>query len=500
MAVTGSSLQIGGGTGADGGTTVEFVEKIEMGGAMVLQHGDVTFSGASTGVLGGLYTGPVAMANCLAGFRVTPNGAQSNVQALVNGAVTGAVMTTTTGHHYVLSTRLYSLESFRRQQIFHSAAHPAGSGLGGAMVAANVRVVLEVHEIDPANPATQVAPSTVLFDGVIASAPDYCTYALVNAASMQCAIAFTRLIAAADTEVRSALPGQPYSTALVGALADGAVCNITTGPALDFFTAYVPAPNQSIEVHYRGQGRAATRVTNPASIATEQNGSDDGVRSVLQHVRTPAARTAVDCENAALAILGDATGVSWAGEYDTWSDFLPGGAADIFPGDALQVNAASRGAVFRAIVREVEITIRDLEGDHGNYKIKFVDDHTMALGFEFEAAKITTPLDLTGVSNTQVGSLFLENLTAAAITQVTSTTITVDAGAAPPAGGGIEVRWSDAGWGPANDRNLVGRFATQTFTLPRLSRAQSCFLRQYDGTVPAKYSRYSAALHIDYPL
>jgi len=63
-----------------------------------------------------------------------------------------------------------------------------------------------------------------------------------------------------------------------------------------------------------------------------------------------------------------------------------------------------------------------------------------------------------------------------------------------------EVRWSDAGWGPANDRNLVGRFGTQGFTLPRLSRVQSCFLRQYDASVPRKYSRYSTALHVDYPL
>ena len=225
--------------------------------------------------------------------------------------------------------------------------------------------------------------------------------------SMQCAIAFTRLMRPRTPKCGARCPGRPYSTALVGALADGAACNITSGPALDFFTAYVPAPNQSIEVHYRGRGRAVTRVTNPASIAAEQNGSDDGVRGVLRHVRTPAARTAADCENAALAILGDATGTSWAGEYDTWSDFLPGGAADIFPGDALQVNAASRGAVFHAIVREVEITIRDLEGDHGNYKIKFADDHAMALGFEFEAAKIATPLVLTAVSNTQVGSVFL---------------------------------------------------------------------------------------------
>ena len=62
-----------------------------------------------------------------------------------------------------------------------------------------------------------------------------------------------------------------------------------------------------------------------------------------------------------------------------------------------------------------------------------------------------------------------------------------------------EVRWSDAGWGPYNDENLAGRFTTQAFTLPRLSRVEDYFLRQFDASVPPKYSRHSSALHIDYP-
>jgi hypothetical protein len=144
--------------------------------------------------------------------------------------------------------------------------------------------------------------------------------------------------------------------------------------------------------------------------------------------------------------------------------------------------------------------VRDFAGEHSNYKIKFADDNTKSMGFEFDAAKIPNLFDVTALSNTQVGAVFLADLTAAEITQVSSTTVTVDAGIAPPGGGGIEVRWSDAGWGPANDRNLVGRFATQGFTIPRLSRSQSCYLRQYDASVPPKYSRYSAALHIGYPL
>ena len=52
---------------------------------------------------------------------------------------------------------------------------------------------------------------------------------------------------------------------------------------------------------------------------------------------------------------------------------------------------------------------------------------------------------------------------------------------------------------PADNGNLAGRFSTQTFTLPRLSRVQSYYLRQYDASSPAKYSRHSALLHVDYP-
>jgi hypothetical protein len=63
-----------------------------------------------------------------------------------------------------------------------------------------------------------------------------------------------------------------------------------------------------------------------------------------------------------------------------------------------------------------------------------------------------------------------------------------------------EVRYSDAGWGVDNNRNLVGRFSSSSFTLTRYARAQNYFLRSYDGSVPPKYSRYSTALYVDYPL
>ena len=78
-------------------------------------------------------------------------------------------------------------------------------------------------------------------------------------------------------------------------------------------------------------------------------------------MQAPSPRTSTDCENAALALLDDAAGAAWSGTYEVWSDFLPGNAADVFPGDAVNVSAPSRNATFQAIVREVGIEIRSLK-------------------------------------------------------------------------------------------------------------------------------------------
>jgi hypothetical protein len=325
---------------------------------------------------------------------------------------------------------------------------------------------------------------------------------LVNSAGMECSIAYTYAAHISLASVRTALPSAGYVTQLVGALSDGAACEITSDPSLDFYPQYVPALNQLIVASYRGSGRAVAQLQNAASVASLQNGADDGTRGSVRVAKTPGARTDVDCENAALAILDDALGTAWSGSYETWSDFLPGAAEDIFPGDAIVVNVPSRAAAFTAIVREVEIQIADPADDRGFYTIGFANDLAMPLGIEYEASAITVALqDMPPLlETTQVGAYYQIDLTEAQITAVTSTTVQVDAGMAPSGGGGIEVRENDYGWGQANDRNLLGRFSTETFSLARLAETQDYFLRLYDASSPPKYSRYSAALHVDYPL
>jgi len=359
-----------------------------------------------------------------------------------------------------------------------------------------------VQDIDPANPASLMAASTVLYDDMLVNAPGFCTYALVNAANMQCSIAYTYVAHISLAEVRTALSGGDYVTQLVGAAADGGQCLITSDPALSFYSQYVPALNESIVVSYRGHGTAVAQVQNAASVASLHNGTDDGTRGRTVVTKMPKARTDMDCENAALAILDDGAGTAWSGTYETWSDFLPGGASDIFPGDAIAVNVASRGASFTAIVRAVEMQLADPADDRTFYMIEFANDLAAPLGMEYQSSAKTIPLQgMPPLQQTaQVGAYYQADLTQAQITAVTSTTVQVDVGVSPSGGLGIEVREHDYGWGQENDRNLLGRFSTQVFSLPRLARTQNYFLRLYDGSSHPRYSRYSAALHIDFPL
>jgi hypothetical protein len=152
------------------------------------------------------------------------------------------------------------------------------------------------------------------------------------------------------------------------------------------------------------------------------------------------------------------------------------------------------------MVREVDVEVADLAGENCRYGLRFVDASDPSLDFAFATALVNQAATPAAVDVTMVGNVYLPDLTDAAVTNVTSTTVTVDAGFTPVAGGGIEVRYSDAGWGVDNNRNLAGRFTSRSFTLTRYARGQTYFLKSYDGETPPKYSRYATALHVDYPL
>ena len=197
-------------------------------------------------------------------------------------------------------------------------------------------------------------------------------------------------------------------------------------------------------------------------------------------------------------LADDTVQPAWTGEYKVVSDWLP--ANDVLPGDGVQVAAPSRHANFAAIVREVDVQVTSPAYDRSEYAIRFANDAAGLLASEFSQTTLPDPLPVALTTSGPSSSLYLPDLTAAQVTDVIATQITVDAGTAPPTGGGIEVRRSDGGWGPTSDGNLVGRYPGRSMVLPRLSRVQEYLLRQYDGSSPAKYSRWSALVYVNYPL
>lgn len=483
LSVSGGALHIAGGA-----AVVSFNEQVELGGALLLQHGSLELTAASDGIVGGLYNGEVALANCVGGFRITPAGAQSTIRPLVNGVLAGTPVTTVAGHRYFLTTRIYATELYRCRQSFRSSV---GSH-GGETIASDMRLVLEVHDIDPADPGTEAAPAALLFDDVLANVPAYCTYAPVNATAIFGSLAFTRLARQADGEVRSAFPGQPYKTRLVGYISEGGECRIFDSPELHFHAEHVPAPDEKIVVTYRGSDQGQSRVNDAASIAALAAPGDDGIRAGVVQCKAPPARTSAECDSAALALLDDAVQTPWSGSCQALSDFL----ADVLPGDAVEVSAPSRNASFSAIVRQVGVEVVDAATDRSRYTVRFANDAAEPLGVVADASdaaqsEIAVPISA-------VSTAFAPDLPRAEIIAYSSIDVTIDAGCDPPAGGGLEARRSDDGWGPAADRNLIGRFASRSFSIPRLSRSQDCYLRQYDAA--GRYSRYSTALHLDCPL
>jgi hypothetical protein len=485
---------------AGGGVVVQFAEQMELGGALLLQHGRVEFSGPSSGLVGALCSGGTDQASTLAGFACVASGTTTQIQAVVGGALTGTPVTVTAGWQYLLTTRIYTTEVYRQQPSYCSSAQPQGHG--GDVVADSGHVVLEVHAVDPANPATQVAVSQILFDGKMAL-PARCTYVLLNATSLACCVDYSAFTQAAGADVQSTYPGAAARTRLVGALSDGGECDLSSTGYLCFYSAYVPAPSEAIKASYRAAAWAMARVQDAASVAANASADDDGVRAGIRQLKLPAARTSAECELAALAVLDDATQTAWAGSYETYAGQLPGGAADLWPGDGVHVTAATRGADFHAVVREVTVEVEDAANGVARYKIGFANDAAAPLGFTCQGIgeSVLEKLahqELAPTATTAVGSTTIADLPLAEMTALTSTTFTIDVGCDPPAGGGIEVRRSDAGWGAGNDRNLAGQFTTRSFTLPRLARVQTYYLRQYDSS--GRYSRYTTVLHADYPL
>jgi hypothetical protein len=250
-----------------------------------------------------------------------------------------------------------------------------------------------------------------------------------------------------------------------------------------FYPGRIPQPSEHVTVQYRGRRRSAARLTASTTGSTAH---------WIGRVVKPHARNSEDCEHAAQALLQFASdpNVARTGSFTALNS--PQTQSEILPGDSLTLGAAS--LLVRHIVLE----------DHGaapeilTRKLAFANDWATGLNLSLSE---TVPADALIPATAQVlppgsSAAVLANLQQLVVTATSATMLTIDAGQAPPLGGGFEIRRHDGAFGSGASTNgdLVLQSPVRGFTIPRAAFQEKFFIRMYDASSPSLYSRESAAI------
>jgi hypothetical protein len=510
LSLTAGGLTLTGGNGFDGQTMLTALDAVEMGGSVVVQLGAVILAAASDGMLAGMYQGTPVLANCFAGFRVRQSvsgtGGVTVMVPVLNGVEVGTVFTPLAGHAYTLRLRLHCVEMQRVQQRYYCMVDGVVQGFGSASgLAAPMDVVFELVD----EGVSSNTPATVLYDSEavelpVVNSPATCAFVVANSTQLFGSVGSVSVTRAGSLWVVSTLPGGAVQTRLSGVAGQGVDYQAEYGTAagspgkLTFFAGRVPVAGERVTVSYRGERRAVARLASMASVASEAVSGAPGTCQWLGKVTAPTPRSSVDCESAAQAVLAFATSrtAAVAGSYA-----LVNPAQDIWPGDVLAVTSA--GVTSSLLVRSVVVTDAHAVPEVREYKVAFANDWATewadGLGLKL-SEEIAANAILPQTASSAPG-LVLANLQQLTVTSLTGTALQVDAGTAPPVGGGFEVRRSDWQFGIGVDAaDLVLRSWVRSFSSPRSAQVERFYVRMYDASTPPVYSRFSSAVFMNWPV
>jgi len=333
-----------------------------------------------------------------------------------------------------------------------------------------------------------------LYDGALASLPGTCTVVAVSSINLIGSMRALHLTNLGSGWVVSTLPGSGSYTRRVGTIAESAECHVERTGRLAFYTGYAPVLGEQVTVSYRAIQRAVGRAVNAASQQTLALAGSPAVAAWIGTVTRPAARSSADCRNAALAMEQAAASISalWSGSYKrTRMNF----AADVWPGDALLLNAPSTSLDAQVVVRAVKVSYGASYPDLVDYDITFANDWADDL-----AIKTSTTVPENVWLPAPVAPTLLANLNNLAVTALSGSAVTVNTGITPPTGGGFEIRLRDYAFMAGEDPTLAMRGSQSTLTFARVSASDRFYIRMYDGSTPPNYSEFSAALFINLPL
>lgn len=485
-------LAMNGGNGIDGDTQLCWLDPVEIGGTLLLEAVGVTLSPGSAGIVAAFYSGLPIASSCIAGLQAT---AQQNtgtviLQPLIDGTPAGSTFTLNPANQYTLRVRIHCPEHEREQAIYRSFGDNGQITTGGQQILSPGKIEIDVQEFINGAGAVPVT----LYDGAINNLPGACTVVAASSINLIGSMRALTLSNLGSGWVASTPLGGAAYTRHLGSTAEAGECHLERTGRLVFYTGFVPAAGEQIAVSYRTTGRAVGRAVNSASQQALEQAGSPSVAAWIGTVSSPAARSSADCRHAAFAMEQAASGVSalWSGTYKgTRASF----ASDVWPGDALALNAPSANLNAQVVVRAVKLSYSPSYPDLVEYAIEFANDWADDLAIRTSE---TVPAD--AWLPAPAALTVLANLNSLTVTAVNGTAVSINAGVTPPAGGGFEIRRRDFAFMPGEDPGLVMRAVQTNMTFSRETANDRFYIRMYDGSTPPNYSEFSAALFINLPL
>ena len=486
-------LAMNGGDGIDGQTQLSWLDPVEISGTLLLEAVGVTLSPGSTGIVAALYSGLPNASDCFAGFGATAQQGTGTVslQPIVNGTPMGASFAMNAANQYTLRIRVYCPEQERTQAIYRSLGDDGPVTAGGKVILSPGKLQLELQEFINGVGST---PVTLYEGSTIENFPSECTVVAASSIHLVGSMRGLNLVSLGSGWVVSTPQGGTAYTRRQGSTAEAGECYLERTGKLVFYLGFTPASGEQIAVSYRTTGRAVGRAVNSASQQALAQAGSPAIAAWIGSVTSPPARSSADCRNAAQVIEEAAAGASalWSGNYKaTQASF----AGDVWPGDALALNAPSANLDAQVVVRAVKLTYSASYPDLVEYAIQFANDWADDLAIRTSE---TVPAD--SWLPAAVAPTVLANLNNLTVTSLNGSTVSINAGVTPPAGGGFEIRRRDFAFMAGEDPGLVMRGTQPNMTFARETAQDRFYIRMYDGSTPPNYSEFSTALFINLPL
>lgn len=344
----GGSLNIVGTAAALGDSEMLLNQGLEIKGKHKVHGGEYQFVGAQDGIVCALYMDSgippaLTLANCNFGFRLTASGSQTAIQAIVNGALIGDVVTTQANKSYAFHIYIDSQVTARRWKSWWSLKNPFGGGIANSEFIVTF-VVEENDQLQVKAPTKyqihqETVPGTYSGSPAVPAMPEWLYIGLASVVNMNCAVNFfavTETIQAALTMQEPVIVGSPPQVGpppgsgspplfhnirgimgFVGETdADATIQVANQSDSLSFFQETIPTETTLLELAYRGSGAAVARVINQASITSQAAAfGDSGVRADVLTNISPLPETSEILEAALQAYLDDEITPQFDGDW-----------------------------------------------------------------------------------------------------------------------------------------------------------------------------------------